>query len=520
MRLIVLGLNHKSAPVATREAFAVPGEAVVGLDRRVVLEPLIAEAMMLSTCNRVELYAVAESSEPDGLAAARDALVRVLANERGLDPTELTRYGYSHMGIDAARHLIRVCASLDSLVVGEAQIMAQVKEAYQSAKEAGSIGPVLEQVVQAGFRGGKAVRTDTDIASESVSIGSVAVELAKRIFPSLARCQVLVIGAGKMGRVTARSLARAGVAEVVVTNRSPARAEKLAQELGWVARPFADLDELLVKADVVLTCTGADRPILDQKRLRAIVKRRKYRPLFIVDIAVPRDVEPSVADLEQVFLYNIDDLEAVSREHLEKRQGEAGKAEAIVEATLTQLRERHGTQTVVPVLRALRERLDTIARGELEKVFQRRLQHLGPAEREAIEAVLQATLNKVMHPAMTALREHAQASSQASGHAPSFDLPSAARVLYGLDTTEAEVHDAVTATATAGDTAVAAAAGDTTVTATAAAGDTAVTATAAAGDTAVTATAAAGDTAVTATAAAATAAAGDTTRSDVPSDIA
>jgi len=432
MRLIVLGLNHKSAPVATREAFAVPGEAVVGLDRRVVLEPLIAEAMMLSTCNRVELYAVAEGNDPAALIAARDALVRVLASERGLDPAELVKYGYSHMGIDAARHLIRVCASLDSLVVGEAQILAQVKEAFQAGKQAGSIGPVLEQVVQAGFRGGKAVRTDTGIASESVSIGSVAVELAKRIFPSLAKCQVLVIGAGKMGRVTARSLAREGVAEVMVTNRSPARAEKLAQELGWTACPFAELDELLTKADVVLTCTGADRPILETKRLRMIVKRRKYRPLFIVDIAVPRDVEPSVAELEQVFLYNIDDLEAVSREHLEKRMSEAGKAEAIVEATLAQLRERHETRSVVPVLRALRERVDNIARSELDKVFQRRLQHLAPAEREAIEAALQATLNKVMHPAMAALREHARSGDGSA----SFDLPTAVRVLYGLDTVE------------------------------------------------------------------------------------
>lgn len=429
MRLLVIGLNHKSAPVATREAFAVPSEAVVGLDRRIVLEPVISEAMILSTCNRVELYAVAETD--DVMSSAHEALVRILASERGLDPLELTLHGYSHQGIDAARHLVRVCASLDSLVVGEAQILAQVKEAFTHAKEAGSVGPVLEQVVQAAFRGGKAVRTETEIASESVSIGSVAVELAKRIFPSLARCSVLVVGAGKMGRVTARSLARAGVAEVVVTNRSPARAEKLAQELGWIARPFADLDELLVRADVVLTCTGADRPILEQRRLRTIVKRRKYRPLFIVDIAVPRDVEPAVSELDQVYLYNIDDLEAVSREHLEKRQGEAAKAEAIVAATVDQIKERSGAQAVVPVLKALRERVDVVARGELERAFQRRLQHLGAAEREAVEAALQAALNKLLHPAMTALREHGQADG------PSFDLPTAARLLYGLDVTTA-----------------------------------------------------------------------------------
>ena len=432
MRLLVLGLNHKSAPVATREAFAVASEAVVGLDRRMVLEPAVAEAMIVSTCNRVELYAVAASDE--AMERARAALVEVLAIERGLDPAELHRYGYAHSGMDAARHLLRVCASLDSLVVGEAQILAQVKEAFQAAKEAGSVGPVLERVVQLAFRGGKAVRTDTGIAEESVSIGSVAVELARRIFPSLGKCQVLVIGAGKMGRVTARSLARAGVAEVVVTNRSPARAEKLAQELGWIARPFADLDDLLVKADVVLTCTGADRPILDQRRLRPVVKRRKYRPLFIVDIAVPRDVEPSVAELEQVFVYNIDDLEAVSKEHLEKRKGEAGKAEAIVEATLAELRERHDAQAVVPVLKALRERVDHVARHELDKAFQRRLQHVAPAEREAIEATVTAIVNKLLHPAMTALRGHAQHPVEGE-----LDLPAAARLLYGLD--RVEVHE-------------------------------------------------------------------------------
>jgi len=429
VRLIVLGLNHKSAPVATREAFAVPAEAVVGLDRRILLEPVIAEAMILSTCNRVEIYAVAERLEV--IEAAREALVRVLAGERGLDPADLALHGYSHVGIDAARHIVRVCASLDSLVVGEAQILAQVKEAFQAAKEAGSIGPVLEQVVQAAFRGGKAVRTDTGIASETVSIGSVAVDLARRIFPTLANTQVLVIGAGKMGRVTARALARAGVAEVIVTNRSPAKAEQLARELGWTARLFTDLDELLVQADVVLTCTGAERPILDQRRLRGIVKLRKYRPLFIVDIAVPRDVEPAVADLDQVYLYNIDDLETVSHEHLEKRLGEAEKAELIVQGIVEQIRERGETLTVVPILKALRERVELVARGELEKAFQRRLQHLAAGEREAVEAALQAVLNKLLHPAMTALREHAQAG------ASTFDLPTAARLLYGLDVTTA-----------------------------------------------------------------------------------
>ena len=425
MRLIVLGLNHKTAPIATREAFAIPAEAVPGLDRRILLEPSIAEAMTLSTCNRVEVYAVAQNDFPQ----AGEALIRILATERGLDANDLQRHGYRHEGEAAVRHLIRVCASLDSLVVGEAQILGQVREAFAAARDAGSVGPVLEQVVQAAFRGGKAVRTETGIAEESVSIGSVAVELAKRIFQRLADCNVLVIGAGKMGRITARALSRAGVNEVIVTNRSPARAEKLAAELGWVARPFADLDELLVRADVVLTCTGAERPILELKRLRLVMKRRKYRPLFIVDIAVPRDVAPSVAELEQVYLYNIDDLEAVSKEHLKHRMGEAEKAELIVDETVRQVFDRASAETVVPVLKAVRDRVDEIARRELEKSFAKRLAHLSAADREAVNAALTSALNKLLHPAMTALREHAQRT---------VDLATAARLLYGIDPVTAD----------------------------------------------------------------------------------
>jgi len=424
MRLIVLGLNHKTAPVATREAFAVPAEAVPGLDRRLVLEPAIAEALTLSTCNRVEVYVVPEGDDDATLATARAALVQAMAVERGLDASELSRFGYEHSGEEAVRHLVRVCSSLDSLVVGEAQILAQVKEAFQSARDAGSTGPVLEQVVQAAFRGAKAVRTETGIATESASIGSVAVELARRIFPRLDKCQVLVVGAGKMGRVTARSLARHGVGEVIVTNRSFQRAADLAKELGWTAREFSELDLLLASADVVLTCTGAERPILDGRRMKAVMKRRKYRPLFLVDIAVPRDVEPSVAEIDNVYLYNVDDLEAVSAEHLANRQSEAKKAEALVEATVREALARDKAAAIGPTLKAVRDRAEAVLLGELERQFHKRLQHLPSPDRQAIEAAATAALNKLLHPTMTALREHAAAR---------YDLPTSARLLWGVD---------------------------------------------------------------------------------------
>lgn len=435
MRLVVVGLNHKTAPVETREAFAVPSEAVQGFDRRLVADPSISEAIVLSTCNRVELWAVPAGATEAAAEAAHAAMLNVLATERGLDPGALKRHGYSHSGDAAARHLVRVCSSLDSLVVGEAQILAQTREAFQSAREAGTVGPVLERVVQAAFRGAKAVRTETGIAEETVSIGSVAVELAQRIFPSIGECSVLVVGAGKMGRVTARALARHGVREVVVTNRSLARAEKLATELGWVARPFEELDDLLVKADVVLTCTGADRPVLDLKRMRPVMRRRKYRPLFLVDIAVPRDVDPAVAELDQLYLYNIDDLEAVSREHLAQRQTEAAKAERIVDQTLREIAATEKVGEVVPILKAVREHAEEAARGELERAFHKRLVHLTTEEREAVRETVQRVVNKLLHPAMAALRDDRGAL---------VDLPTAARVLHGLEHTSPGAPGAAT----------------------------------------------------------------------------
>jgi glutamyl-tRNA reductase len=284
---------------------------------------------------------------------------------------------------------------------------------------------VLERVVQGAFRAAKAVRTETGIAEETVSIGSVAVELARRIFPSLADCRVLVFGAGKMGRVTARSLARHGVGEVVVTNRSFARAEALARELGWKAKPFELLDALLAEADVVLTCTGADRPVLDVKRLKAVVRHRKYKPLFLVDIAVPRDVEPGVGALENVYLYNIDDLEAVSRDHLKKRLGEAEKAERIVERVMAEVLQGEANRAAVPLVRAVRDHAAAIASNELDKALQRRLASLEPDEVKAVSGLIDAILNKLLHPTMSALRDERERR---------LSLAEATILLHGLDT--------------------------------------------------------------------------------------
>ncbi|TNF29494.1 MAG: glutamyl-tRNA reductase [Deltaproteobacteria bacterium] len=416
-------MNHKTAPVVVRESFAVPGDALEDFDRELCEDPSIAEAMVVSTCNRVEVYAV-----PKGpIDALKPALVRRLGTERGLDAMQLDRHTYFLTGEEAVRHVMRVCASLDSLVVGEAQILGQVKDAMTVARDAATIGPVLDRTLQAAFHTAKAVRTDTEIARATVSIGSVAVDLARRIFPRLAETRVLVVGAGKMGRVTARSLASAGVERVYVTNRSREKAIALANEHGWHARDYSELDDLLTQVDVVLSCTGASRPILDVSRIKPIIRRRKYRPLFLVDIAVPRDIEPAVGDLDTVYLYNVDDLEAVSRENLEKRKEEAAEAEAMVERAVAEIASWHRGQSVKPTVVAIRRHADAVTEVEVEKALaKKQLADLDDKQRAAVKAAVRGVVNKLLHPSMAALREHAESGDGA-------ELAAHARLLFGIN---------------------------------------------------------------------------------------
>jgi len=420
--LVVLGMNHKTAPVVVRETFAVPGDSVEQFDRDLCADAAVKEAMVVSTCNRVEVYAV-----PSGtVGALKAALVRRLGTERGLDAMQLDKHAYFLTGEDALRHVLRVCASLDSLVVGEAQILGQVKDAMTVAREAGTIGPVLDRTLQAAFHTAKAVRTDTEIARATVSIGSVAVDLARRIFPKLSETRVLVVGAGKMGRVTARSLASAGVERVYVTNRSREKAIALANEHGWHARDYSELDDLLAQVDVVLSCTGASRPILDVARVKPIIRRRKYRPLFLVDIAVPRDIESGVGDLDTVYLYNVDDLEAVSRENLEKRRGEAAEAEAMVEEAVVDIAQWHRGQSIKPTLAAIRHHADALTEAEVDKALgKKHLANLDDKQRAAVKATVRGVINKLLHPSMTALRSHAESGDGA-------ELAAHARLLFGI----------------------------------------------------------------------------------------
>ena len=401
MKLVVLGLNHRTAPVSVREAFALQPDEATELLAALSDHPKIAEAFVLSTCNRVEIYAVPHVSDE---RAIRRILVTALCAGRGLDASVLERQGYFKASVAAVTHLFRVTASLDSMIVGEPQILGQVKDAVAYAQDRGALGPQLLRITQEAFRSAKVVRTETEIARQRVSVGSVAVDLANRIFERLEDCRVLLIGTGEMGQATARALASAGVARVYVANRSYDRAVALSEEHGWRPRSFQELEDVLAEVDVVLTSTGATRPVIGVAMLKRVIRLRKYRPLFIVDIAVPRDVEEAVAGLDTIYLYNVDDLRMIAEDNLAARSREAQAAEALIATAIDSVSRWDRSLAVQPTIAAIRRRYDEVAQAELSRTIGRRLKHLGPEEQEALARMMTATVSKLLHPTMVALK--------------------------------------------------------------------------------------------------------------------
>ncbi|MBI5516545.1 MAG: glutamyl-tRNA reductase [Deltaproteobacteria bacterium] len=415
--VVVVGMNHRSAPVALREQLAVPAEELDGAVRDLGALEGAREALLVATCNRVEAYAA--GPDPDALARS---LRSWLARRAG---AALETYLYEHRGEGAARHLFRVCASLDSIVVGEPQILGQVKEAHAAADEAGTLGGGLGRLVTRAFQVAKRVRTETGIAAGQVSVASVAVDLARGIFGELQNRRVLVVGAGKMALGAARGLQRHG-ALLAVCNRSYDRALKLAQEHGGTAHPLTDLSLLVQASDVVVCSTAATRFVLTREELQAAMKSRRGRALFLIDIAVPRNVDPRAGDLDSVYLYNVDDLEKIVGEGLEGRSVATAQAEAVVTEELRLWQREQQAQGAVPTIAALRQRFRATAQAELERSLVGRLKHLGPEERRALEAMLDATMNKLLHAPTMALK--AQSEGPEGGA-----LATATRALFALD---------------------------------------------------------------------------------------
>jgi glutamyl-tRNA reductase len=398
--LLVIGLSHHTAPLDVREKLAFTEDTIAPAVRELGSLPAIGEAMLLSTCNRVEIYAAARGDPPAAAAEIR----RFLASARRLDATQLDACLYDRVGPAAIRHVFRVASSLDSLVVGEPQILGQLKSAYGLASEAGVIGPILGRCVERAFGVAKRVRTETAIARGASSVSSVAVELATRVFGELTERTVLVIGAGKMSALAARHLVAAGASRVLVINRSPARAEALAAAVGGQARAWGELSYLLAQADVVVSSTGATEPVISRALMKQVLKARRHRPIFIVDIAVPRDVEPDAGELDGVYLFDIDDLEKVVAQNLQGRERESQAAEQIVEDEALQFLAWLRAQSVVPTLKQLRERFVNVATAEAQKT----VAAMGPrgAEHEqAIRRLAQSIAAKLVHAPLMAIKQ-------------------------------------------------------------------------------------------------------------------
>jgi glutamyl-tRNA reductase len=421
-KLGVVGLSHRTAPVDVRERVAFAEEQLAAALHALTQVDGIGEAMIVSTCNRVEVYAGVDGP------AALESLRREMIDGRAL-PSSLAAHLYAHEGETALRHLFRVASSLDSMVVGESQILGQVKQAYAWAQDAGTLGPILQRAVPRAFALAKRVRTETDVAKSSASIASAAVDLAAQIFGDLDGRHVLVVGAGKMGDLSARHLKAAGCGELSVVNRTQARAVELAEKLGGKAAAWDELDRLLTKVDIVLCSTGASEPVVRKEHVSRAMRVRKGRWLFFIDIAVPRDVDPEVGSVENVYLYDVDALERVVAQNRAQRQNEAVEAEAMVDAELKRYHEHELSLGVVPTIKLLRARFLEVALAEVERSAAR----LGDKERAAMQAMAEAIVNKLLHGPLTKLKKDAAEHPMAES-----ELPALVRALFDLHTGHTE----------------------------------------------------------------------------------
>ncbi|MFA5515926.1 MAG: glutamyl-tRNA reductase [Desulfuromonadales bacterium] len=420
MNIIVVGLSHKTAPVEIREKVAFSPTAMERPLKEMAGLPGVVEAMIVSTCNRVEIYATTRQAD-----VCKQRLRHFLADYHQIAVEALTPHLYDLEGEDAIRHVFRVAASLDSMVIGEPQILGQIKTAYGYASEFKTVGLILNRFLHKAFSVAKRVRTETEIASNAVSVSFAAVELARKIFGSLDGKNVMLIGAGEMCELAARHFLNNGAASVVVTNRTFERAVKLAEEFKGRAIPFDDFPFHLHQIDIVLTSTGAPTFILGPKQVEEVIRQRKNKPMFFIDIAVPRDIDPKVNDLANVYLYDVDDLQGVVQANLKERHKEAKKAEAIVDQEIGQFHRWLGSLEVVPTIVSLRNRLEEIRRGELDKTLGN-LKGLQEKERRAVEAMSAAIINKVLHQPIILLK---QAQNEAAGDI----YVDAVRALFALE---------------------------------------------------------------------------------------
>ncbi len=410
--LFLVGLSHKSAPIEVRERVALSGDTLKAALLELSAAEGVEEAFVVSTCNRVEVYVQAHG---DG-AARRFFTARA---EQAAD------HLYAKAGLDAVRHLFRVSASLDSMVLGEQQILGQVKEAYGLASAAGVAGSYVSRLCNRAFATAKRIRTDTEIGRGATSMSQVAVELVEKIFGDLKGRAILLAGAGKMGCLSAKALADLGADRILVTNRSPERGLALAHQVNGTFREWEELPRLLVEADVVIVSTGAPNYVLGRDLVQAAMKARRHRSLCLIDLAVPRNVDPAAGGLSDVYAYDVDDLEKVVETTHEARRGEALRAEAIVEAEVMAFAKERETRAALPVLAQLRRHAEAIARAEAERTLAHVGAKLDEKGKRSVEAMAQAIVNKLLHGPTARLKEAASSGDGA--------LAGAAAELFGIE---------------------------------------------------------------------------------------
>src|SRR6266516_1842009 len=400
MSIVLIGLNHKTAPIEVREQLAFNDEAC-GLGLRALVDgEVLREGLIVSTCNRVE---VLTSTGNGFLDEGTMRITKFLSESRSLPQDYFRDHLYSHVDDQAVRHMFRVASSLDSMVIGEPQVLGQVWRAYSVAVEAGTTGRVLNRLVHHALRVAKRVRTETGIAASAVSISFMAVELGRKIFNSLVGHTVLLVGAGEMAELAARHLVNAGASDLMVANRSDKTARKLAKEFGGKAVDYAGLADHLANADIVICSTAAPDYVVTQDMARQVLEKRRNRPSFLIDISVPRNIDSAVGELPNLFLFDIDDLEAVVSSNMREREREAERAELIVGSEVMQFQQSLRALDIGPTLGALRRKLHNIAKSEMERQ-RNRLGQLSPEQERAIEGLLASTVNKISHPLLNHLR--------------------------------------------------------------------------------------------------------------------
>jgi glutamyl-tRNA reductase len=399
MNFFVIGVNHKTAPVEVRERFAISEAKLPDALRQLTEMPGVEEGMIVSTCNRVEIIARASNGNCD--------LRNFIRKYYGFEPDQFQKYFFEHREKAAVRHMFRVASSLDSMVVGEPQILGQVKEAYAVARAVGAVQSQLDALLSRAFAVAKKVRSETAVASSSVSVASVAVELAQKIFGELNGKAVYLVGAGKMCELAARHLLAHGAGKIYVANRTFERAVALARKFEGEAVPFEKLYDTVEKADIIISSTGAPHAIFRKEHGERFLKVRKNRPMFFIDIAVPRDIDPKLNELDGIFVYDIDDLQQVVSSHLGDRKREAERAEELVAEEVERFESKLQTLNVVPTIVSLQEHLETVRQAEIDRL-RGRLGELSPDQEMAVEALTKGIINKIMHTPITTLKTAAR----------------------------------------------------------------------------------------------------------------